>query len=220
MSETYRILTEEAQTEIEVKRSRFIAVLKNTRTEADARAFLEEIRKANRDARHNCSAMRIGISRQPFERSSDDGEPQGTAGKPMLDLLKGQDLYDVCAVTTRYFGGILLGTGGLVRAYSDALKEALASAKTAELKSGVRVSVTCDYPISNRIRRLGELGGFFPENQVFMEQCTFTYLMPEAAFDGFARNVTEASGGKSQAVQEAKVLYYGMEKPVVYREIP
>lgn len=212
-----RILVRDAEAELEVKRSRFLAALHPVQSEEEARAFLEEIRRKNRDARHNCSAFRIGMPKQLLERSSDDGEPQGTAGKPMLELLKGQQLYDVCAVVTRYFGGILLGTGGLVRAYSDALKAALLKADTALLKAGARVQVDCDYGFSGKVRYLGEARGFYPQAQVFTERCAFTYLMPESEYEGFAALLREQSAGKARVERTAQVLYYGTEKPEIYR---
>ncbi len=111
--------------EIVEKKSRFIANIKKVETEEEAVAFINEMKKKYYDARHNCSAFVIGKSKQLL-RSSDDGEPSGTAGKPMLEVLLGTDIVNVVVVETRYFGGTLLGTGGLVRAYTDATKAGLA----------------------------------------------------------------------------------------------
>ncbi|RAV32645.1 IMPACT family protein [Corynebacterium heidelbergense] len=109
---------------IEVRRSTFTAIARRVTSEPEARAFVEEVRKAYPDARHHCSAFILHTpGAQPVARSSDDGEPAGTAGQPMLDMLRG--LQDVAVVVVRYFGGVLLGTGGLVRAYSDAVREVL-----------------------------------------------------------------------------------------------
>lgn len=114
-------------TEIEIRRSRFITMLRRANTEEEARALVAEARDIYPDARHHCSAWIVSVpDAQPLQHSSDDGEPSGTAGRPMLDVLAGAGLTDVTAVVIRYFGGILLGTGGLVRAYSDAINEALA----------------------------------------------------------------------------------------------
>ncbi|WOP19885.1 IMPACT family protein [Raineyella sp. LH-20] len=113
-------------TELEVKRSRFITLLRRVDDEAAARALLAEARDVFPDARHHCSAWVVSVpDAQPLWHSSDDGEPSGTAGRPMLDVLLGSGLTDVAAVVVRYFGGTLLGTGGLVRAYSDAVASAL-----------------------------------------------------------------------------------------------
>lgn len=112
--------------ELEIKRSRFITWLNRTSTEDEARALVHQARQVYPDARHHCSAFIINVEQaQPILRSSDDGEPSGTAGRPMLEVLKGSGLQDVCAVVIRYFGGIKLGTGGLVTAYTNAVTEAL-----------------------------------------------------------------------------------------------
>ena len=121
---TYLTLARDAEAEIEVKRSRFRCTLSRVETEADARAVVERLRRQHWDARHHCSAFRVGAG-MPVERSSDDGEPAGTAGAPMLEVLRGREVSDVVAVVTRWFGGTLLGAGGLVRAYGDAVRAAL-----------------------------------------------------------------------------------------------
>ena len=116
-----------ARTEIEVKRSRFLATLARADSEKQARGVVAQVRGTFPDARHHCLAFIIDLpDAQPIERSSDDGEPAGTAGMPMLEVLRGAELGHVVAVVTRYFGGVLLGTGGLVRAYSDAVAAVLA----------------------------------------------------------------------------------------------
>ncbi len=118
-----------AEHELEVRRSRFITTLARVDDEAAARAVMAEVRGRYPDARHHCSAFVVEVpGAQPVERSSDDGEPAGTAGMPMLEVLRGAGVSQVVAVVTRYFGGVLLGTGGLVRAYSDSVSGALAGA--------------------------------------------------------------------------------------------
>jgi uncharacterized YigZ family protein len=126
----YRTIARGADAEIVIKRSRFLCALEPVESEEAARAVVERMRKRHWDARHHCSAFRIGPPPLPLERSSDDGEPAGTAGAPMLDVLRGSDLSDVVAVVTRWFGGTLLGAGGLVRAYGDAVRAAVAEATT------------------------------------------------------------------------------------------
>lgn len=122
---TYLSVARDAEAEIEVKRSRFRCTLVRVEDEAAARAVVDRLRKQHWDARHHCSAFRIGPPPSPIDRSSDDGEPAGTAGAPMLDVLRGAEVSDVVAVVTRWFGGTLLGAGGLVRAYGDAVRAAL-----------------------------------------------------------------------------------------------
>ena len=120
----YRVVLEGGQGEIVEKKSRFIATVRRVETEQEAAAFIEEIKKKYWDARHNCSAFVIG-GRGELTRCSDDGEPSGTAGRPMLEVLLAEEIRNVAVVVTRYFGGTLLGTGGLVRAYTQAVKAGL-----------------------------------------------------------------------------------------------
>ena len=127
----YRTVRREVATEIEVKRSRFRCVLARVESEEAARAVVDRARTEHRDARHHCSALVLGPGGE-VERAHDDGEPSGTAGAPMLEVLRGAGLSDVVAVVTRWFGGTLLGAGGLVRAYSDAVRESLEPAGTQE----------------------------------------------------------------------------------------
>ncbi|MDO4438398.1 MAG: YigZ family protein [Eubacteriales bacterium] len=211
-----KIVSKDSIAETEVKKSRFIGRLINVRSEKEAKLILEEVRKENRDANHNCYAMRIGNQKNVLERFSDDGEPQGTAGKPILELLKGNELYDVIGIVTRYFGGTLLGTGGLVRAYSDSLKEVLKSAPVHELKEGVKVSVICEYTLSNQIKYIAETMELFTESEEYTDKCTFYYLMPIEQYKEFADKIVQLSKGESRAVMEEKVLYYMENRPKVY----
>ena len=132
--EDFLLLTKGAEAELVEKKSRFIATVRPVSSEEEAIAFIDEMKKKYYDARHNCSAFIIGSNAQ-MTRSSDDGEPSGTAGKPMLEVLLGSGIRNIAAVVTRYFGGTLLGTGGLVRAYSGVLKEALEGCETARHQS-------------------------------------------------------------------------------------
>lgn len=217
----YRIIEGTAEAEIEVKKSRFLAVVANCRSEEEARALIESVKKKHYDARHNCFAFRIGEEKTVFERQSDDGEPQGTAGKPMLEILKGSDLSDVCGVVTRYFGGTLLGTGGLVRAYGDALKAALSAAEQAgrihELQEGRRLLITCGYSLANRIKYLAEQSGFYTEQEIYTEARRLQYLLPEDAAEPFGERIRDMSGGQAEIEVLGSVLYYGSSKPKVYK---
>ena len=126
--DSFRMITDGGTAEIVEKKSRFIATCKPVTTEEDAVVFIESVKKQYWDARHNCSAFVIG-SKGELTRCSDDGEPSGTAGRPMLEILLGEGIRNIAVVVTRYFGGTLLGTGGLVRAYSDAVREGLKECK-------------------------------------------------------------------------------------------
>lgn len=131
MPQQYKILYRGGEGEIVEKKSRFIATTRPVKSEEEAIAFIEEMKKKYWDARHNCSAYVIG-ERGQVQRCSDDGEPSQTAGRPMLDVLLGEEVRNICVVVTRYFGGTLLGTGGLVRAYSSAVQEGLKNSAVVE----------------------------------------------------------------------------------------
>lgn len=213
---THKIIIAPGSSDVEVKRSHFLGVLKAVRSEDEARAFIEEVRKKHYDARHNCFAMRIGTPDSVMEKSGDDGEPQGTAGRPMLELLKGACLYDVCAVVTRYFGGTLLGTGGLVRAYSDSLREAIDRSETAELVVGRQLRITCGYSLAERIRRLAAGMKLHAVKEDFAADCTLTYLVRQQDAAAFSEKVTELSLGSSEPVDEGEVLFADGERPFIY----
>lgn len=220
MNARHCIVASPGTSDLEAKKSHFITQIRTVHSEEEARAFLEEVKKQHRDARHHCFAMRIGDPGSETERFSDDGEPQGTAGKPILALLKGADLYDVCAVVTRYFGGTLLGTGGLVRAYTDSCREALDRSEIHELKSGVRLTVTSDYPFADRLKYLAQQMGIFTENEEYGEKCTFTYCMDSGKRDLFCDKVREMSAGNIHPEKEQTLLYsLKGNTPIVYKEI-
>ncbi len=149
--DAYTTVAGRAQAELEEKSSRFIATLAHVEDEAEAAALVAEVRKANPLARHNVYAW---VLRSGGERRSDDGEPQGTSGPPVLDVLRGAGLQDVCCVVTRYFGGTLLGTGGLVRAYAGAARLALEAAQLVSVSRCVDVSIRVGYPLYERVCRL------------------------------------------------------------------
>ena len=140
MLECFKTVYRGGEAEIVEKKSRFIGTVRPVESEEEAFAFLEEMRKKYWDATHNCFAFVAG-ERREWVRAADDGEPSGTAGRPMLDVLLGEDLYNTAVVVTRYFGGTLLGTGGLVRAYSRAVQEALKSCVILEKRHGVRLEI-------------------------------------------------------------------------------
>ena len=155
METASKILYEGGQGEIIEKKSRFIANIFPVTTEEEALEKITAMRKKYYDARHNCFAYILGENKDTV-RCSDDGEPSGTAGRPMLDILDGQGIYNVVAVVTRYFGGTLLGTGGLVRAYSGAMKEGLNHCVLLEKETGYPLTVTVDYNEVGKIQYLAE----------------------------------------------------------------
>ena len=150
MADSYKILYEGGEAEIEVKKSRFIATTRPVKSEEEAVAFIAEMKKKYWDSRHNCSAFTIGMNHE-LTRCSDDGEPAQTAGRPMLDVLLGEDIHNMCVVVTRYFGGILLGTGGLLRAYTKAAVSSLENAGIATYEQFTEMSISCSYSDYQRI---------------------------------------------------------------------
>lgn len=141
------------QGEITEKKSRFIATVRPVESEDEAVSFINEMKKKYWDARHNCSAFVIG-KRQELTRCSDDGEPAGTAGRPMLDVLLKENIHNAAVVVTRYFGGVLLGTGGLVRAYQQATKAGLSASEIIEKKEGAVLFIRTDYTGIGRLQYL------------------------------------------------------------------
>lgn len=154
----YKIIEEPGEGEYEEKKSRFIAKIVPAASEEEAVAFIDLVKKKYYDARHHCPALIIGRNRE-VTRCSDDGEPGGTAGKPILEVMLGAEITNAVMVVTRYFGGTLLGTGGLVRAYTQAAKAALADAKTATMRYGTRITVEQTIPTWEGYSICWEAGG-------------------------------------------------------------
>ena len=177
----YKILYKEGEAEISEKKSRFIAHIAPAQTEEEAQAFIEKIKKQYWDARHNCWAYSIG-EKQPALRCSDDGEPSGTAGKPMLEVLTGQELHNVVAVVTRYFGGIKLGAGGLTRAYSQAVAEALKEANIVEKHLIDVYDVSLDYSFTKKFEHLLKVNTIDCINKEYNEQVTYRLYIDDLSF--------------------------------------
>ena len=150
---TYKTIEGESTGELVEKKSRFIAYVTPVASEEEAYAFVERIKKKHYDARHNCFAFSVGIE-MPLLRFSDDGEPQGTAGKPILEVICGEDVRNICIVVTRYFGGTLLGTGGLVRAYTDAAKIGLENNRIIMRQQVQEAEFICDYTDFGKLQYL------------------------------------------------------------------
>lgn len=150
MDESVITIKEEHIIENVINKSRFIAHIKPVESEEEAKQFIEAKKKEHREATHNCSAYTIGDTMH-IQKASDDGEPSGTAGVPMLEMLKKNDVHNVAAVVTRYFGGIKLGTGGLIRAYGGAVRDAIQSVGRVELRPAIPTRVTIDYDLTGKL---------------------------------------------------------------------
>ena len=197
MDENYRIVFTGGSGEIVEKKSRFIATVSPVESEEEALAFIEKTRKQYWDARHNCFAYVIG-DHQELMRFSDDGEPQGTAGKPMLDVLLGEELHNTAVVVTRYFGGTLLGTGGLVRAYSGAVQEGLRSCVLAEKRKGLQLSIGTDYSGIGKVQYLLGQRGIRILSSEYTEQVVLTVLVPLEQKRELLDSLTEGTNGKAR----------------------
>ena len=209
----YRVVYEGGEGEIVEKKSRFIATVRPVETEEEAVAFINEMKKKYWDARHNCSAFVIG-SRQEVTRCSDDGEPAQTAGRPMLDVLLREGITNVAVVVTRYFGGVLLGTGGLVRAYQSATQAGLAASKIIEKRQGKKLIIHTDY------NGLGKLQYLFGQQKTaildteYAADVVLTILVPVEQKDFLYKEITEQTNGTAQMEWGEDAAYALIDKTV------
>lgn len=204
MVESYHTVNGEGSGEIVEKKSRFIADIFPVSTEGDVSGILEKVKKRYWDARHHCWAYIIGGTDDgpPSERMSDDGEPAGTAGKPMLEALRGRNLTNVLAVVTRYFGGTLLGTGGLVRAYTAAVAEGLSNTEIVTRIRGIRLDIITDYTGLGRIQYLTAQMGVRTEDIIYSDKVEIHVIVPEKDLELLKKEITE--GTNAQAFIEEK----------------
>lgn len=200
--EEYLTVSGIAEGELEEKRSRFIAHIKRVSSEEEAQEYIGALKKQYWDARHNCSAYIIGTDTLPLERSSDDGEPSRTAGMPMLEVLRGAGLKNVVAVVTRYFGGILLGTGGLVRAYQGAVKDAIEHADIVRVKELRRIVITSPYDCYNSVEYYISQQGLATDGSVFTDKVETTVYADDGDADKLIAKLKDISGGRCEAVKK------------------
>lgn len=206
--QTYKTLHEYGKDEYIVEKSVFIGHAKPVTSEEEARAFIDEMKVKYKDATHNVWAYTIGQSMN-IQRYSDDGEPQGTAGIPTLELIKKEDLRDVVVVVTRYFGGVKLGAGGLVRAYTKGAKIGLEAAKIVEKKLFRRISIACDYTLLGKLQN--ELAGneyqlediLYTDNVTIVVNCEFDRI------DDLKNLATEISSGQADII-DGEEMYFSV----------
>lgn len=202
----YKIVYKGGEGEIVEKKSRFIAYVKPVDSEEEASAFIEEIKKKNWDAKHNCAAAVVGKNNE-FTRCNDDGEPAGTAGKPMLEVLLGEGIHNVAVVVTRYFGGILLGTGGLVRAYQAAVKAGLEAATVVEKCEGQRFILTTDYNGIGKIQYIIGNAGVYTLDTRYTDNVEVEVVVPTEEVKSFVDKITEATAGRTDINDLGNVQY-------------
>ncbi len=196
MLSEYKTVYSGGEAEIIEKKSRFIATVKAVKTEEEAITFIESLKKKYWNATHNCFAYVIGDHFQ-VQRCSDDGEPSGTAGKPMLDVLLGEEIHDAVVVVTRYFGGTLLGTGGLVRAYQASTKAGLEASTIITKMYGQKVSIETDYTGLGKIQYILGQRGISILNSEYTDKVFLEVLLPETEAKSIMSEVTEGTNGQA-----------------------
>lgn len=202
----YKILQAGGSGEIVEKKSRFIATLAPAKSEEEAAAFIESVKKKYWDARHNCSAFVLG-ERAQITRCSDDGEPAGTAGKPMLEVLLGAEVRNVAAVVTRYFGGALLGTGGLVRAYTQAMKAGLEASSIVTMRYGMELRLVTDYNGIGKIQYIVGQRGLEIKEPEYTDRVALKLTVPYEDCRTLCEELTEATAGKVK-IEELGKKYF------------
>ena len=194
----YYVPARDSETEFTEKRSRFIGHVWRVETEEEAREKIAQMKARYYDARHNCWCYLIREGN--ITRYSDDGEPQGTAGQPMLEVFRREGVENVCCVVTRYFGGVLLGTGGLLRAYTRSAKDALTEAGRAVVRQWAETAVECPYSLLERVKQeVSNAGGILGEIE-YGAQVLISALLPAEGFDAYAARITELTSGQCEVI--------------------
>ncbi len=207
----YRIVYEGGEGEIIEKKSRFIATVRPIETEGEAIEFIAKMKKKYWDARHNCYAYVAGKN-QELQRCSDDGEPNGTAGRPMLDVLLREEIHDAVVVVTRYFGGTLLGTGGLVRAYQKATQEGLANSVVIEKQQGELLKVQASYQEVGKLQYVLGQNGIPIIDSVYAQDVELHGVVSKEQTAKIEKELLEATNGKARIIWEEAVEYALVDK--------
>lgn len=195
-----------------ISKSRFIAYIKPVSTENEAKAFIDEIKTKHKDATHNCSAYTVGPEMN-IQKANDDGEPSGTAGIPMLEILKKQEIHNVCVVVTRYFGGIKLGAGGLIRAYSGAVRDVIYDIGRVELREAIPVTVTLDYDQTGKFEYELASTTFLLREQFYTDKVSYQIDVVKNEYDAFIDFLNRITSGNYDLKQEdLKLLPFDIEK--------
>lgn len=211
--QAYKIVYREGIGEFVEKKSKFIAHVFPISEEQEALSYIERLRKEYWDARHNCYAYVIG-ERNELQRFSDDGEPQGTAGKPILEVLLGEEIHNCLVVVTRYFGGILLGTGGLVRAYQSSTKEGLAQSLITKKYHGKKIAIQTDYNGLGKLQYIMGQMDIAMLDTIYTENVEAILLVPMWQADELLKKVTEATAGKAVWNELDEVCFVKIDKEV------
>lgn len=205
-AESYKVIAHGGMGEIEEKKSVFIANTAPVQTEEEALAFIESMKKKYWDARHNCYAYVLGEKAQ-IVRFSDDGEPSGTAGKPILEVLLGMGVRNLVVVVTRYFGGTLLGTGGLVRAYTQAAQAGMAGSDIRTMRRGVLLNIITDYNGIGKIQYIMGRRKITIEAPEYTDVVSLKVKIPYEEEEEVSKEITEATAGKAQIEKEGSIYF-------------
>jgi len=198
----YLTVRPEGQAEIIIQKSRFIGHIKRTESEEEALAFIQKIKKEHSQATHNCSAYLIGEHDQ-HQKANDDGEPSGTAGVPMLEVLKQNNLKDTCVVVTRYYGGIKLGAGGLIRAYSKTTSEALKATGIVERQLMKEIALTIEYPLLGKLENELRQQNYLIKDIDYLELVTFNVLVNIDEIDSFTDWIIDLTSDQVEIEQKS-----------------
>lgn len=208
MLETYLTVQTHGQAEFTIQKSRFIGHIKRTETEEEAQAFIKQIKKEHSQATHNCSAYLIGEHDQ-IQKANDDGEPSGTAGVPMLEVLKKNQLKDTTVVVTRYYGGIKLGAGGLIRAYSKSTSEALKATGIVKRQLMKNISITVDYPLLGKIENELHQKNHMIVGIDYLEHVTFNVVVAVDQVESFTEWIINLTSDNA-TIEVKKAQYIEM----------
>ena len=201
-----KIILETKETEIVEKKSRFIANIASVSSEEEAIEFIEKIKKKYYDARHNCYAYIMG-DKGDKKKCSDDGEPQRSAGMPMMEVLENQGYFDIVVVVTRYFGGTLLGVGGLIRAYQGAVIEGLNASVSGEIHEGFRAKYRFGYDFYGKIKYIAESENIVIEDTLFDENVTMSLIFEDGESERLQKKLVEETNANIERLLLEKIKY-------------
>lgn len=207
--ETYKVVYRGGSDEIVEKKSRFIAHVFPVQTEEETLQIIEETKKKYWDARHNCYAFILG-ERGELTRCTDDGEPAGTAGRPILEVLTGAGLYNVLVIVTRYFGGTLLGTGGLVRAYTQAARAGVEASTVIEKIPGRRLQIQTDYNGIGKLQYITAQMGISVLDTQYTDHVLLSLMVPEDDCERLIQKITEATAGQAVIQGQEDLVYFAV----------
>ena len=215
MLKDYKTIEKPTEITLEIKKSKFIAAVCPVETEEEAQQFIEQIRKKHYNATHNVFAYQVGL-KQEIKRYSDDGEPSGTAGLPILDILERGEIKNTAIVVTRYFGGTLLGTGGLVKAYGQSAKEGVLAAQIIERIVYCDIAVVVDYTLMGKVQNETLNAGHIIYGTVFEDKVKMKIYVLPTQLEAFKKAIVEITSAKVEFIQEADLYLVKKDDRIIY----